>query len=92
LFFALSATAADSGNLRVGAAKVDITPKTGAGLKNVWGKEFQGIHDHIFVRAIVLDNGLTGAALISIDTSSRRTLWLCGGGSRRKPEYLPNMS
>ena len=31
------------------------------------GTEFQGVHDHIYVRAIALDNGLTDAALISID-------------------------
>ncbi len=37
------------------------------GLKNVWGTAFQGVHDHVYVRAIVLDNGQTGAALVSID-------------------------
>jgi hypothetical protein len=36
----------------------------------VWGTAFDGVHDHVFVRAIVLDNGQTGAALVSIDTSS----------------------
>jgi hypothetical protein len=70
--FALSASAADSGSLRVGAAKIDITPKAEAakGLRNVWGTAFEGIHDHIYVRAIVVDNGRTSAALMSIDTSS----------------------
>ena len=72
LFFAMSAIAADSGNLRVGAAKIDITPtpQAATGLRNVWGTPFQGIHDHVYVRAIVIDNGKTSAALISVDTSS----------------------
>jgi hypothetical protein len=64
--------AAGSGSLRVGAARIDITPAAAAapGLRNVWGTAFTGIHDHIYVRAIVLDNGITSAALLSIDTSS----------------------
>ncbi len=68
----VAAGAAESGKLRVGAARIDITPKTVSGLKNVWGTTFQGVHDHIYVRAIALDNGLTGAALVSIDTSSTK--------------------
>ena len=66
----LTAAAADSGNLRVGAAKIDITPSKVTGLKNVWGTSFQGVHDHVYVRAVVLNNGQTSAALVSIDTSS----------------------
>jgi hypothetical protein len=71
-FSPMSVLAADSGNLRVGAARIDITPtaKAATGLKNVWGTTFQGIHDHIYVRAIVIDNAQTSAALMSIDTSS----------------------
>jgi neutral ceramidase len=69
---AVTASAANSGNLRVGAVKIDITPKSVTGLKNVWGATFQSVHDHIYVRAIALDNGATGAALVSIDTSSTK--------------------
>ena len=72
LFSPMSALATDPGNLRVGAARIDITPSANAatGLRNVWGTAFTGIHDHIYVRAIVIDNGQTSAALMSIDTSS----------------------
>jgi neutral ceramidase len=66
------AIAAHPNNLRVGAAKVDITPPDtmATSLKNVWGTVYTGIHDHIYVRAIVIDDGKTSAALVSIDTSS----------------------
>jgi neutral ceramidase len=66
-----NASFAEQGNLRVGAAKVDITPseKMAPGLKNVWGNSYRGIHDHTFVRAIVVGNGKDNAALVSIDTS-----------------------
>jgi neutral ceramidase len=67
---AIAATAGDSGNLRVGAAKIDITPKSVTGLTGNWSKVFQGIHDHIYLRAIVLDNGLTSAALVAGDLTS----------------------
>jgi hypothetical protein len=61
--------AAQSGDLRVGAAKVDVTPSADmvTGLTNVWGTVYTGVHDHIFVRAIVIDNGRTGAALVTVD-------------------------
>ena len=62
---------AQSGNLRVGAAKIDITPSAedAKGLRNVWGTPFTGIHDHVYVRAIVISNGKTSAALVTEDTS-----------------------
>jgi Neutral/alkaline non-lysosomal ceramidase, N-terminal len=66
----LSCTAFGQNALRVGAARADITPAQAGGLKNVWGNEFNGVHDHIYVRAVVLDNGSTSAALIAVDTSS----------------------
>ncbi len=69
LLFALS-SAFGQNALRVGAARIDITPANASGLKNVWGNEFKGVHDHIYIRAIVIDNGATSAALISLDTSS----------------------
>jgi hypothetical protein len=50
------------GPFRVGAAKVDITP-TPAELP----KQFLGILDQLYARAIVIDNGHTSAALISLD-------------------------
>ena len=57
--------------LRVGAAKVDITPAPDAALPlsgyagRVQG--FKGIHDDLNVRAIVVDDGTSQAALISCE-------------------------
>jgi hypothetical protein len=51
-----------SGVLRVGAAKVDITPAA-----NELPKQFLGVLDQIWSRAIFVDNGKTGAVLISLD-------------------------
>ena len=48
-------------SFRVGAAKVDITPTQ-------LPKNIEGILDHIYARAIVIDNGNTSAALVSVDT------------------------
>ena len=70
VLLSLSVVASGQGALRVGAARVDITPAQATGLKNVWGNEFKGVHDPIYIRAIVLDNGTTSAALIALDTSS----------------------
>jgi neutral ceramidase len=47
-------------SFRVGAAKVDITPTQ-------LPKNLEGILDHIYARAIVIDNGVTSAALVSVD-------------------------
>jgi neutral ceramidase len=46
---------------KVGAAKIDITPTQ-------LPKNLEGILDHIYARAIVIDNGTTSAALVSVDT------------------------
>jgi neutral ceramidase len=55
---AVAATA--SGSLRVGAARVDITPA---------GEAASSKYDHerLYIRAIVLDNGVTRGALIGAD-------------------------
>jgi hypothetical protein len=55
------------GPLRAGAAKVDITPKDLAGLTNLWGRPFEGVHDPIFLRALVIDNGINTAAIVAAD-------------------------
>jgi len=64
---AVPAAATERGPLRVGAAKVDITPTDLAGLTNLWGTPFEGVHDKIYVRALVLDNSATTAALVAGD-------------------------
>ncbi len=58
----LSATGV-AANLRVGAARVDITPPTDPANPPT-GKY---AHEHLYVRAIVLDNGSTRAVLIGAD-------------------------
>jgi neutral ceramidase len=50
-----------SSSFRVGAAKVDVTPVQ-------LPKNSEGILDHIYARAIVIDNGAASAALVSVDT------------------------
>ncbi len=69
LIVTASLTGAERGPLRVGAARVDITPPANAALpmSGYAGRTqgFKGIHDHIYARAIVLDDGATQAALIA---------------------------
>ena len=48
---------------KAGAAKVDVTPDEKDLPKNI-----EGIHDRLYSRAIVIDNGETSAALITVDT------------------------
>jgi len=57
-----------SGQLKAGAAKVDITPAT-----SELPKQYLGILDKIYSRAIVLNNGQTSAALITLDAGGVRT-------------------
>jgi neutral ceramidase len=59
---------AENGNLRVGVAKVDITPADPKGLANLWETRFEGVHDKIYARALVLDNGAASAAIVAVDT------------------------
>src|SRR5215510_9139015 len=65
----IGASAARGGPFRVGAARVDITPAADAALPmgGYGGRTqgFRGIHDNVYVRAIVLDDGTTQAALIA---------------------------
>ena len=50
---------AQNAGLRVGAAKVDVTPA-----EKDLPKSYEGILDHLYSRAIVVDNGTASAALI----------------------------
>ena len=56
------------GGLRAGAARVDITPD-----EHHLPKGFEGINDRIYVRAIVVDNGQTRAALVTVDAGAIST-------------------
>jgi neutral ceramidase len=63
------ASSADAGPLRVGAARVDITPAPDAALPmaGYGGRTggFRGIHDPLSVRALVLSDGTTEVALVA---------------------------
>ncbi len=58
-----SAARAQSGPLKVGAARVDITPPVNADFP----PSGHYAHEHLYIRAIVLDNGVTRAALLGAD-------------------------
>src|SRR5271157_4150979 len=64
----LAAFGAPRGALQVGAARIDITPAPDAALlMGGYGgrtQGFQRIHDHIYVRAIVLSDGTRQAVLL----------------------------
>ncbi len=61
-----------SGPFRVGAAKVDITPPA-----DEMPKEYLGVLDHLYSRAIVINNDHTSAALITLDAGAvPNELWL----------------
>jgi neutral ceramidase len=59
------AQAVAPGPLRVGAARVDITPAPGD-----LPKQYLGVLDRVHARAIVIDNGATSAALVTVDVIS----------------------
>ena len=78
--FAAAGWAAPQGTLQVGAAKVDITPAEGLGLamggyaNRAHG--FDGIHDHIYTRAIVLSDGTHRAGLLTVEVGAVPTpIW-----------------
>ena len=50
-------------SFRAGAARVDVTPDESELPQNI-----EGILDRLYSRAIVIDNGVTSAALITVDT------------------------
>jgi len=56
-------TPAPSAPLRIGAAKVDVTPS-----ERELPKGSHGILDHLYARAVLLDNGTATAALVTVDT------------------------
>lgn len=49
-------------SIKAGAAKVDVTPSADKLPAN-----YEGIYDRIYSRAIVIDNGISSAALVTVD-------------------------
>lgn len=77
---AASLCAEETGRLRAGAARVDITPAENAALpmSGYAGRKdgFKRIHDHLYVRAIVVDDGTAQAAIVACDLSGiSASLW-----------------
>lgn len=67
----IAAAAAQSAGFRAGAARVDITPAEGSALlmSGYAGRKqgFTSIHDSLYARAIVVDDGSGPAAIVSVD-------------------------
>jgi hypothetical protein len=53
--------------LRAGAGKVDITPDGPIAMRGFKPRTSTGVHDHVHVRALILDNGAEKIAIISWD-------------------------
>jgi hypothetical protein len=63
--FRVSCQTVSAGAFRVGAAKVDVTPA-----QSELPKGYLGILDQLYSRAIVIDNGNTSAALVTLDAGA----------------------
>ena len=75
-------------SLRAGAARVDITPSQGELPKNS-----RGILDRLYARAIVLENGVSTAALITIDAGAvPDALWQAVTGQIEQELKIPAAS
>lgn len=55
--------------LSVGSASIAVTPPVGTAMEGYSARQgvSQGVHDDLYARALVLDDGLTRAALVSCD-------------------------
>ena len=59
-----------STQIKVGAAKLNITPSI-----DELGPNSLGIHDSVYCRAIVIDNGKTGAVLVTVAGNQHEASW-----------------
>jgi len=68
-----TARAADSSGLKAGTAKADITPPVGQPMGGFLGRlkknngACEGIHDRLYARVVVLDDGDTSVAIVAVD-------------------------
>jgi neutral ceramidase len=60
---------AQRGYLRAGVAPIEISP-TSAMLPMGGVQSFKSIHDSLYARALVIDNGISNAAIVSLDLGS----------------------
>lgn len=58
-----------SGTLRAGAAKKTMNPPTEMLQSGPEFRRFSGVHDNLYARTIVIDNGLSRVAMVSLDIS-----------------------
>jgi neutral ceramidase len=59
-----------SSQMKVGAAKLNVTPS-----KAELGPNSLGVHDSVYIRAIVIDNGITKAALVTVAGNQNEQSW-----------------
>jgi neutral ceramidase len=64
--FSTPLCASDNLPLRAGAARMDITPSDLTDL-NPWGGSYSDVHDPIYARVLVLENGTTSAVFVALD-------------------------
>ena len=64
-----SGVSQNNDQLEVGAAKINITPQVPIPMSGYGGRTevFQGVHDSLYVFALVFDDGTTQAAIITAD-------------------------
>lgn len=67
ILLAIASPALAVGGFQAAVAKVDITPKDRQWLLGYAPRQSTGVHDHIFHRIAVLDDGRTQFALVSSD-------------------------
>jgi neutral ceramidase len=71
VIWALLAASASSGELRVGAASVPITPPVGTPMAGYYSERgAQAVHDDLYAKAIVIEAGGRAAALVVLDLIS----------------------
>jgi neutral ceramidase len=75
---------AQAGRLKVGAAKLNITPS-----KKELPQSSLGIHDSIYCRAIVIDNGVTSAAFVTVAGNAGEQAWKTATGRIEKELGIP---
>jgi len=73
-----------STQIKVGAVKINITPS-----KEELGPNSLGIHDSVYCRAIVIDNGVTRAALITVAGNQNEMSWKASTERMQKELGIP---
>jgi hypothetical protein len=68
ILFLIPALPLAAGDLRVGAARVKITPLAGTPMAGYYSeRSATGVHDDLWAKSIVIENGGTSAAVVALD-------------------------